>query len=249
VRYLAVSSWILLLACGNDSAQVGTVTSGTKGDLAACSRSLEDLCQLYPSDKCPYHHNYIEVYAQIFEPMCATATRVLEIGVLRGDSMRLWEGYFPNAHIFGLDIKDTSSNDTDRITTFIADQSSRSDLTAFLEQYSGDFDVIIDDGGHRMHMQQISFGFLFPYVRPGGLYVIEDIHTSFPNLYPGYDVDADQKNTTFEMITTFVRAGSFSSQYLSAEENEYLSKNVESCMYWLRSNEFHSDMFVCKKAA
>jgi len=225
----------------------------------AADRSLAELCEIHKTDKCTVYlsddheeisgHNYVELYENFFAPIRFQAERIFEIGVLYGDSMRLWEAYFPNARIFGIDIEDTSIYDTDRITTFVADQSDREQLGKFIEAHGGDFDVIIDDGGHSMEQQQVSFGYLFRFVRPGGYYVIEDIHTSFfdPEKWPEYGVDKEKKNTTLTMIRRFIRAGYFKSLYLTEREMAYLGQHVESCLYWYRVDAHHSDLFLCKK--
>jgi hypothetical protein len=209
--------------------------------------NLAKLCLVYATDKCPDLHNYVEVYDLFFRPRRKRAERVLEIGVLDGDSVRLWEAYFPRATIFGIDIDDTSQYETKRIRTFVADQANREQLTQFIVEHGSEFDIVIDDGGHTMEQQQVSFGFLFPHVRSKGIYIVEDIHTSFPELYPGYGVDEDEGNSTFTMITNFIRKGSFSSRYLSVSELAALNSQVSHCLYSYRPNEFHSDFFLCIK--
>lgn len=208
---------------------------------------LSDLCREHKTDKCPHYHNYVELYGTMFNPVRNQAERVLEIGVLNGDSVRMWEEYFPKAQIFGIDIQDTSEHETERIRTFVADQANRKQLSQFIKKYGGEFDIIIDDGGHSMEQQQVSFGFFFPYLRPGGIYVIEDIHTSFPEFYPGYGVDEDGGNSTFKMITDFARNASFSSKFLSSTELAALNSQVDYCFYTYRPNKFHSDFFLCVK--
>jgi predicted O-methyltransferase YrrM len=210
-------------------------------------KTLAQLCEQYRTDKCPDHHNYVEIYDTLFTPFRNKNLRILEIGVFRGMSMRLWEAYFPAAQIYGLDIESKSQYDSRRVKTLVADQGKRTDLARVLATTGGDFDLILDDGGHRMDQQQISFGTLFPTLKSGGLYIIEDIHTSFPELYPGFGVEPDGQNSTYAMIDRFVRKGKIGSKYLTEAENDYLSKNISHCAYFLRSNPFHSDMFACWK--
>jgi hypothetical protein len=199
------------------------------------------------TDKCPDIHNYVELYGLFFRPQRKRAERVLEIGVLDGASVRLWEAYFPRATIFGIDIDDTSQYETTRIRTFVADQANREQLSQFIDEHGSTFDIVIDDGGHTMEQQQVSFGFFFPHLRSKGIYIIEDIHTSFPELYPGYGVDEDAGNSTFTMITDFIRDGAFSSLYLSAPELAALNSQIDHCLYSYRPNQFHSDFFLCVK--
>ena len=64
----------------------------------------------------------------------------------------------------------------------------------------GYFDIIVDDGGHSMKQQITSFTYLLPKVRSGGVYIIEDLQTSY--MGPPY---ADLANsTTIEFIQRLV---------------------------------------------
>lgn len=213
----------------------------------ADSTTLTQLCKHHPTDKCPFHHNYVEIYEMLFRPLRNKPIRLLEIGVFKGDSMRLLEAYFPAAQIFGVDIVDRSQHNTARIKTLVADQGDREALARVIAMTGGEFDIILDDGGHRMDQQQISLGTLFPALKSGGLYIIEDIHTSFPDRYPGFGVDEDGQNSTYTMIDRFVRTQQIQSKYLTSAESAYLSKHISYCGYFVRTNEFHSDFFACRK--
>jgi hypothetical protein len=129
-------------------------------------------------------HSYTLVYEQWFESIRQEPLRVLEIGVCDprrpGASLQSWHEYFPNATLYGYDIEDAHRFDNDRIVTFIGDQSNPADLARFIEFSGGEFDLIIDDGSHLSRHQQASLAFLFPYLKPGGQYIIEDLHCS-PN--------------------------------------------------------------------
>ena len=127
-------------------------------------------------------HGYTPVYERWLEPIRNEPLRILEIGVcdprMPGASLKGWYEYFPNAAIFGYDIVDGHRFDNDRVVTFIGDQSDRTDLGRFIEFSGGEFDVIIDDGSHQAMHQQVSLAFLFPHLKPGGLYIIEDMHVA-----------------------------------------------------------------------
>lgn len=129
-------------------------------------------------------HGYTPVYERWLEPMRNESLRLLEIGVcdprMPGASLKGWYEYFPNATIFGYDIVDAQRFDNDRIVTFAGDQSNRADIARFVEFSGGEFDIIIDDGSHKPMHQQLSLAFLFPHLKPGGQYIIEDLHVA-PN--------------------------------------------------------------------
>ena len=94
-------------------------------------------------------------------------TKVLEIGVETGRSHRLWLEYFPNATIYGFDIfkfgvdefhrLQKGNPNLDRSIMFEGDQENVDDLERFLSEHGEDFDIIIDDGGHTMRQQIITF--------------------------------------------------------------------------------------------
>ncbi len=123
-----------------------------------------------------------------------TPSRVLEIGVQGGGSLKIWRDMFPEAEIVGVDIDAScKQHEGKNITVEIGDQED----VEFLEEL-GDFDIIIDDGGHTMKQQQVSFETLFPKLSKGGLYVIEDLHTSYWRQFSDSDI------TTIEFLKSLV---------------------------------------------
>lgn len=138
-------------------------------------------------------HNYTDVYEGFLSGLRSSCTRILEVGIgvvgphkrvdiavgknaEGGASLKMWADYFPNAEIIGVDINSAEHLDSDRIKTIQADQGRREDLQD-LERQLGpqSCDVIIDDGSHIAHHQQLTFGYLFRCLRPEGLYFIEDL--------------------------------------------------------------------------
>ena len=182
------------------------------------------------TDKGPCCHNYTEIYERLFFPWKDEPLKILEIGIAGGGSLKMWQTYFPKARIFAVDILPKTEFDNDRVTTVVADQADRDQLQAALDVSGGDIDVLIDDGGHSMEQQQVSLGFLFRHVKPGGYYVIEDVHTSLPALWQGYGVDRGGGNSTLRMIETFIRSEkpSITSRYMREDEMAYLDANIES---------------------
>ena len=197
------------------------MTAGACRNHESENSSLTTLADKYGTDKGTRGHHFANTYELFFAPIRNEAGKVFEIGVLEGASLRMWSEYFPNAKIFGIDIEDKSFLNSDRISTFVADQADRKQLQSFLDQAGGNFDVIIDDGGHSMEQQQVSFGYLFRHVKPGGYYVIEDVHTSIYEMHQGrYGATPTGVNTTLTMIDNFIRTGNIESRYMTAEERE-----------------------------
>ena len=191
------------------------------------------LADKYKSDKGSSLHRYTEVYEYFFYPLKSSARKICEIGVLEGASLKMFAEYFGGAVIYGIDIKDTSHLNSDRIRTFVADQADRKQLSAFADANGSDFDFILDDGGHSMPQQQISFAYLFKYVRSGGYYIIEDVHTSLLN---DYEVEPGEGNSTLTMINRFIRNGEIESKYMTDEEKLYLDLNISYCNLMSRNN-------------
>lgn len=209
--------------------------------------SLIDLCDQYPTDKCPNLHNYISIYEKEFAPVKNQVKKVFEIGILSGASHRMWKAYFKNAAIYGIDIEDCSHLEKEGIHTFLADQSNRQNLHSFIEKYGSGFDIIIDDGGHTMDQQQISLGYLFPYLKSGGIYIIEDVHTSLLKYYQGFGAEENGTNTTFNMLTRFISTNEIVSVYMQQEEMDYLKLNIASCELAYIANGLHSIMCIIRK--
>ena len=192
--------------------------------------TLTELANKYGSDKGTLvgtagrpPHGYTVVYEHLFAEYRERSVRILEIGVFRGASLRTWYEYFTGATIFGLDSRDVRQLRNDRTTIFKGDQENRTHLNRLIERSGGRFDIVIDDGGHRMSQQQVSLGCLFPSLNPGGVYCIEDLLTSHD---PAYGADADRSNTTLFMIERFQASGQFRSPYLTTDELAYLDAQV-----------------------
>lgn len=146
---------------------------------------LDDLAIKHKADKSSLYHNFAVKYDRLFSSIRETATSILEIGVAQGQSVKMWCDYFPNAVIHGADIDPNSKvceSYSPRIKFHLTDQSNDIQLKD-LEPF-GPFDVIIDDGNHWWKEQILSFQMLFPFVKKGGIYVVEDSCTSY---WPEYN--------------------------------------------------------------
>ena len=151
-----------------------TVSTAKKGDLMA--NDLDNLAKKYGTDKSSDHHYYTRAYEQYLGTKRMATRSVLEIGIFKGSSMKMWEEYFPEASIYGIDIDpSTTQYQGGRRQVFIGDQADFNFLNLVVQKTGGNFDLVIDDGIHKMNYVIKSFVTLFPAVAPGGLYVIEDM--------------------------------------------------------------------------
>lgn len=133
-------------------------------------------------------HKYCDFYEKVLPK---DPKRILEIGVKYGSSLRMWKEYFPDAEIIGIDIAEPI-----QVEGCVVLQIDQCDQFALSEL--GMFDLIIDDGSHMTLHQQISFNQLYYHnLNQGGLYIMEDLHTSF---CPDY---INSKYTTYELLQRF----------------------------------------------
>ena len=129
---------------------------------------------------------YTRYYARHFQPFREAPIRLLEIGIASGASIRMWQAFFPNAAIHGLDIDPACrSVEGPRVHAHIGDAGDRGFLQSVVAEAGGTFDIVVDDGGHEMRQHMVALEELFPTLTPGGLYVIEDLHTAYWARYGG----------------------------------------------------------------
>ena len=141
--------------------------------LVSSGNALEELGARYRPTK--RRHNYLPYYWMHFRDIRFTVKSVLEIGVQTDRSIRMWEEFFPHATIHGIDIDPECRRfEGGRRRLFIGDQSDRAFLRRVVDQSDGAFDIVIDDGSHRVEHQLRTFDFLFPTMSDHGIYVVED---------------------------------------------------------------------------
>nr|QBK90508.1 MAG: methyltransferase [Pithovirus LCPAC104] len=146
--------------------------------------------------------HYFDIYHNHFRKIRDSASsddkvNILEIGVGEGGSLEMWRDYFgaEKCHIYGIDnnlnVKEIEKN-YDNIKIFIGNQEDSNFLDYVIKQ-TPKMNIIIDDGGHFMNQQVVSFNKLFVHVKEGGIYLCEDCHTSYWEEYQGGYL----KNNTF----------------------------------------------------
>ncbi|HVN96177.1 MAG TPA: class I SAM-dependent methyltransferase [Syntrophorhabdaceae bacterium] len=124
--------------------------------------------------------HYFEIYDRHFNSFRNKEISVLEIGVSHGGSLQMWRDYFgEKAKIFGVDVNPHCKElEEDGIEIFIGSQEDRKFLRG-LRNRIPPVDILIDDGGHTMKQQIYTFEELYDHVAPNGVYLCEDIHTSY----------------------------------------------------------------------
>jgi cephalosporin hydroxylase len=133
----------------------------------------------YLSEKTDKHtvHSYTEVYERLFAPFQMECKAVLEVGVQTGGSMHLWNGYFPNAIIYGIDVdiyQNQCREHAPRIRLIHANAYTKECASTFAPK---SLDIVIDDGPHTFESMYNVISLYLPAVRPGGYLIIEDIQS------------------------------------------------------------------------
>ena len=173
----------------------------------------EDVVQLFVntflkhgSDKTGYH-NYEIVYSNLFSDL-NSVTDVLEMGILKGASLRAWKDIFLNAKIVGLEYDPQNFFTEDRITSFYVDQTKEHTFDNFINFVEDrKFNFIVDDGSHFLEETKRTFIRLLPLLEINGWFVVEDICAEFeenwldlaqklPNNYEWYLINLNHLATT-----------------------------------------------------
>lgn len=219
--------------------------------------NYNDILNKYSSDKgtSPLQNpnlanGYGDLYERYFRDYRDSALNICDIGVDQGSSLLANQEYFKNATIHGVDISDKSFYNTERIKTYIVDQSSLNDLDVFslnIRNSNIEFDIIVDDGSHDVSHQQMTFGKLFDLLKPGGIYVIEDMCTSFfkegVNLYGYVQTQEKIDHSTVKFLTN----RPLRSPWIDADKLDRIDLDIDYIIVFdkLNRNIPYLDVFPC----
>lgn len=185
--------------------------------------------------------HYFEVYDHHFSRYRGKPVNILEIGVFNGGSIQLWKDYFgPQANIYGVDIDPRCKQfEEENVHIFIGDQADRSFLRQLREEIPRP-DILIDDGGHLMHQQIATFEELYPFVAEDGVYLCEDLHTSY---WPEWGGGTRKPGTFIEYAKRLI--DSLNGFYNNAPERFSPASITRSA----HSLHFYDSMLVIEKRA
>ena len=190
-------------------------------------------------------HFYTPVYHQLFAHLRDKPVRLLEIGIggyqfqkIGGASLAMWADYFPNGRILGIDV---FANTLELGPRVCVRQGSQDDA-AFLARMSdehGPFDIVIDDGSHVPQHVTASFNVLFPKLADGGLYVIEDVQTTF---WPDFGGSALDGGATMHLARSIL-------EHLNHAEIQIVQpkRQVADFVKSIRSFRAYHNIFVVEK--
>ena len=196
------------------------------------------------------YHGFTEFYEPFLEPVRMSATRILEIGVgvvghptvAHAASLLMWRDYFPNAHIYACDVDPARLYQEDRITSCVCDQSNPESLQEMIKRFGSNFDLIVDDGSHNIQHQQITLTHLFQHVRPGGFYIVEDLHTSTW----GWGWWADHPDGTLNVLRRLSQGQPMESSLMGPEASKGIEQNTSFCKVWENGPD-HATGIILKK--
>ncbi len=148
---------------------------------------LQDIHLQYKTDK-GTEHNYVPFYDSIFGDLRLKENNLLEIGVLHGGSLKMWHDFFENSHVYGVEDFSQQTGFSEpviqeeverslleypRAKLFFYNSEDKEQATKNLEGLQ--FDIIIDDANHRIENQLKNIDIYYPFLAPGGIYIIEDV--------------------------------------------------------------------------
>lgn len=205
------------------------------------------LATIYGSDKWGDHW-YAQHYERHFSTMRKKRIVLLELGIGGfddsqggGASLRMWEKYFPSGRINGVDIYDKRAHDTPRIRTYVGDQSDESFLRELVAEI-GTPDIIIDDGSHLNNHVLRSFEILFPLLAENGIYVVEDVHTSYWPDFGGSSTELNSPKTSMGMLKAL-------SDGLNHREFKREDYQPSYCDEHIVALHFYHNLVFCQKGA
>lgn len=150
--------------------------------------TLRDLYAAHAGKVAHKWNLYLDVYERVLAPWRERPLTLVEVGVQNGGSLELWAKYFPNAMaLVGCDVDERCRAlrfDDPRVRLVIGAINSAASARA-IEAHAPAFDIFIDDGSHVSPDIIAAFCNYFPLVRPGGLYIVEDLHCAYRHEWQG----------------------------------------------------------------
>ena len=183
--------------------------------------------------------HYFDIYDRHFSRFRGKPVTVLEFGVSHGGSLEMWRDYFGRkAIIHGVDIDPRCRDLAGRRTTIhIGDQEDREFLRRLVDEI-GPVDVVVEDGGHTMGQQIATFEEVYPRMAPDGVFLIEDLHTSYWERYGG----------GYRQEGTFVEYAKGLTDQLNAWHSREEGFSVDEFTRTTRSMHFYDSIIVFERA-
>jgi predicted O-methyltransferase YrrM len=189
-----------------------------------------------------YHHYHLH-YGNHFNDIRNDVKKVLEIGVFCGHSMLMWQRYFPNAEIYGIDIDFTSNHlgltaldickGVDRINLIEMDACDVDNVKKIESEIGNDFDIIIDDGSHHPMHQLFSLANYIELIKDDGHFVVEDIFLDY--MYDNTFLNKWDKDA----FNLFNKKEFFFNTLLSNDK-------IQLVDYGMKQTRYNPSIYICK---
>lgn len=213
--------------------------------------TLDQIALKYRTDKSSKYHNYTPVYEQYFKDYRNKDFTLLELGLgdknslnTEGESLLIWQEYFPNAQIIGIDNDINKLYHDKRIYTHLCDQTDVETLKFIFRMYSKPF-IIIDDASHIQSNTIASFEGLFPLLQSGGIYCIEDTTTSY---WPSWGGQASIFQENADTIMSYMLQMCHNINFKNQQHfNPPQNINIPQWIKEIDSIHFHHNQIIIKK--
>lgn len=216
-------------------------------------KNLEDLFILFGTDKAHVWnfgknkgHGFSEFYQTHLSQFKNKKIKILEIGSYSGSSAAAFSKYFNKSKIYCLDINISNFKFySKKIKVFGVDVSKKNILENFIKKINGKreiFDIIIDDGSHKLSDILMSFNFFFNFLKSKGYYIIEDYN--FPTYFKHLK---DIRDVTINNLILYIKKKIFfKSKIINNSDQLLLFQNINK-VYSYKGNLTHSDIVFFKK--
>jgi hypothetical protein len=201
-------------------------------------------------------HIYISEYDRIFSPLKERSIALLEIGIHNGGSLEIWSKYFPNAKkIVGCDINPMCSELTykdPRIALIIGDVNAEKTQGKIIQQ-SALYDIVIDDGSHNSGDIVKSFSKYFPVLAEDGIYIAEDLHTSYWKEADGGLFDPYSSIAFFKLLADIINHEHWGiprtrNELISGFNYKYAIQIQDDVLDQIHSIEFINSLCIIRKS-
>lgn len=143
------------------------------------SGNLDSLGLKYKTDKSSSDHDYLGSYEEFLPVARGDVFTFIEIGVFRGASALMWAGWFPNATIVGLDVKPPKLRVFPKnLELIVGDATAHITVERLRKRFVAP-SVVLDDGSHMWDQQRATLRSFWPWLRSGGVYIVEDLQSSY----------------------------------------------------------------------
>lgn len=208
---------------------------------------LDDLGRKHGTDKSSLHHGYCDVYESYLKEFKNSKVALIELGVggyqfadRGGEGLRMWYDYFGQGKIIGIDIYQKEGIVNDRTEFWQGLQNDYALLKTIIgREVSADIRIVCDDASHNNRLTIESFSIIFPLLKSGDLYFVEDVHTSYwdDREYEGSEKPGD-KDTTMQFFSFLTHQ--LNSEHLKLEYQNQYARMIEFI-------HFYKELIVIKK--